>query len=334
MNEHTQSDVLIVGAGIAGLMAARTVAQQGAQVTLVESTERVGGRLATRAIGPGRADCGAQFFTARTPEFQNWVDRWLEDGLAFEWSRGWSSGSLGTTPSEGHPRYAVRGGMLALAEHLAQGLDVRRRSRLVSVMLQRGHWVALDERGQRYSASALILALPVPQALQLLDTGHIPLKPANRAALEAIQYEPCLGGLFWVNGEVHLPEPGAIQHPNAPITWIADNRQKGISPEATIITVHAGASYSRDLWRLPDRQVLVALESGLRLFKEFRTEIVEAHLERWPHAMPAATHSERCLLADDLPPLVFAGDAFGGPRVEGAALSGLAARVALAAGPA
>jgi renalase len=185
-----------------------------------------------------------------------------------------------------------------------------------------------------YSASALILALPVPQALQLLDAGNVLLRPANRAALEAIQYEPCLAGMFWVNGEVHLPKPGAIQHPNAPITWIADNRQKGISPEATIITVHAGASYSRDLWRLSDRQVLVALESGLRLFKDFRVEIVESHLERWPHAMPSAAYSERCLLAAGLPPLVFAGDAFGGPRVEGAALSGLAARVALAAGPA
>jgi renalase len=331
VNEHTQSDVLIAGAGIAGLMAARTVAQQGARVTLVESNERVGGRLMTRSIGPGRADCGAQFFTARTPEFQNWVDRWLEEGLAFEWARGWSSGSLGTGPSEGHPRYAIRGGMQALAEHLAQGLDVRLKSRLVAVTPQRGHWVALDEQGHVYTATGLVLALPLPVALQLLNAGHVSLEPANRAALEAIPYEPCLAGIFWVNGEVRLPEPGAIQHPNAPITWIADNQRKGISPEATVITVHAGVSYSRDLWHVPDRQALVALESGLRLFKDFRTEIIESHLERWPHAMPAALHADRYLLAAGLPPLVFAGDAFGGPRVEGAALSGLAARVALAA---
>lgn len=331
MSEHTPSDVLIAGAGMAGLMAARTIAQQGARVALVESNDRVGGRLATCSIGPGRADSGAQFFTVCTPEFQNWVDCWLEEGLAFEWSRGWSSGSLGTTPSEGRPRYAIRGGMLALAEHLAQGLAVRLRSRLVAVATQRGRWVARDDQGHVYAAAALILALPVPLALQLLDAGHVPLEPANRAALETIQYEPCLAGIFWINGEVHLPEPGAIQHPNAPITWIADNRRKGISPAATVITVHAGASYSRDLWPLPDRQVLSALESGLRLYKDVRTEIIQAHLERWPHATPAVLHTERYLLAGDLPPLVFAGDAFGGPRVEGAALSGLAARVALMA---
>jgi renalase len=331
VNEHTQSDVLIAGAGIAGLMAARTIAQQGARVTLVEGNDRVGGRLATCSIGPGRADSGAQFFTVRAPEFQIWVDRWLEEGLAFEWSRGWGSGSLGTTPSKEHPRYAIRGGMHALAEHLAQGVDVRLRSRLVAVATQRGRWIARDEQGHVYTAPALILALPVPLALQLLDAGRVPLEPANRTALDTIQYEPCLAGIFWINGEVRLPEPGVIQHPNAPITWIADNQRKGISPEATVVTVHAGASYSRDLWPLPDRQVLSALESGLRLYKDVRTETIQAHLERWPHATPAVLHAERCLLATDLPPLVFAGDAFGGPRVEGAALSGLAARVALTA---
>ena len=55
-----------------------------------------------------------------------------------------------------------------------------------------------------------------------------------------------------------------------------------------------------------------------------------AQLKRWRFATPQAIWPEPCWAAADGPgPLVLAGDAFAGPRVEGAALSGLAAADAL-----
>jgi renalase len=328
--QHTHSDVLVVGAGIAGLMAAQTLLDQRVSVTVLERQDHPGGRLATREVGPGRADHGAQFFTARSPEFRAWVDRWLAADLAYAWSTGWSNGSLGSIPPDGHPRYAVRGGMRALADHLAKALPVRYKAALTVITIQDNNWLAVDDKGRLYTASALVLALPVPLALQLLRAGEIPLTPGDQAALGAIRYEPCLAGLFWINGSVRLPEPGAIQRPNAPITWISDNRRKGISPEATVLTIHAGPSYSRELWKLPDWQVLVALQSPLRLYMDYEADMVQLHLERWVHATPATPHPDRYLVAADLPPLVFAGDAFGVTTIEGAALSGLAAGALLA----
>ncbi|MBE0566903.1 MAG: NAD(P)-binding protein [Krumholzibacteria bacterium] len=64
-NERTAADVLVVGAGMSGLMAAQTLTDQGVRVLVLEKDSSVGGRLATRRIGGGRADQGAQFFTAR-----------------------------------------------------------------------------------------------------------------------------------------------------------------------------------------------------------------------------------------------------------------------------
>ncbi|WP_162909450.1 NAD(P)/FAD-dependent oxidoreductase [Aggregatilinea lenta] len=325
MTESKQADVFIVGAGIAGLMAARELARRGAQVLVVEQDEAVGGRLATRHLGPGRADSGAQFFTAREAEFQAWVDRWLDAGLVYEWSRGWSDGSLGTTPATGHPRYAVRGGMQALATHLAAGLPVQTGTRIVSIVPDGAGWLARDAGGSAYHAPALILTPPVPVALGLLDPDAAALAPSDHAILTHIDYTPCLSGLFWMNGDMRLPEPGAVQRPNATITWIADNRRKGISPDATLVTIHAGPDYSRQYWDRSDTEALNALASALQLFKDYRTEIVQSRLDRWRYATPIGIYRERCLKASDLPPLIFAGDAFGGPRVEGAALSGLAA---------
>jgi len=72
--------------------------------------------------------------------------------------------------------------------------------------------------------------------------------------------------------------------------------------------------------------VLLALESGLRVYKDYETPVLESHLERWRCAMPTSVYPARCMLAEGLPLLVFAGDAFGGPRIEGAALSGCSGR--------
>ncbi|MEZ4517060.1 MAG: FAD-dependent oxidoreductase [Chloroflexota bacterium] len=103
-------DVLIVGAGLAGLTAARELSVAGLDVIVVEKGRLPGGRLATLAVGEGRADAGAQFFTVRTDEFAEVVDSWRREGLVFEWSRGWSDGSLAETVPDGYPRYAAIGG--------------------------------------------------------------------------------------------------------------------------------------------------------------------------------------------------------------------------------
>jgi predicted NAD/FAD-dependent oxidoreductase len=328
MNE--KADVLIIGAGLAGLMAATKLQQAGLKVQLVDKGSRVGGRLATRPFGEGRADYGAQFFTVRTPVFQEYVDRWLASGLVYVWSTGWADGSLGNEPAnDGYPRYAVRGGMNELAYHLAQGLTTAIDERVVTAKPTRDGWVAQGELGQVYTGRALILTPPVPQSLALVAAGGVMLARSDQTALARIVYAPCLAGIFQVEGLANLPEPGAVQQPDSAISWLADNQRKGISPEARVITVHAGPYYSREHWDDPAAAVLATLEAELSSYLTPEAVVQAAQLKRWRYALPTTCHPERFLQADFQPALIFAGDAFGGPRVEGAALSGLTAAEAV-----
>lgn len=331
MTQHHQTEVVIIGAGLAGLLAARQLRAAGIKAVILEQRDRLGGRLATRQIGPGLADHGAQFFTVREAAFRERVATWRDAGLVFEWARGWSDGSLDTAPPDGHPRYAVRGGMHALARHLAEGLDVRLRATLTAIAQQGAGWLVQDDRDQRYSTRALLLTPPVPAILPLLHAAGIPRAEADNTALNMIHFAPCLAGIFWIDGAVQLPEPGALQQPDAAITWIADNQRKGLSPDATLITVHAGTATSDSLWSQSDAEVLAVLESALRQHTAEDAHIVQQDLIRWRYAQPLALYPARYLQLADLPPLIFAGDAFGGPRVEGAALSGIAAGKALIA---
>ncbi len=330
--EH-QSDALIVGGGIAGLLAARGLRERGVTVIMADKAVRVGGRLATRRIGPGRGDHGAQFFTARAPEFQALVNEWSAAGLVYEWTRGFSRGTFDTSPPDGHPRYAVRGGMNNLAQHLAEQLkpevQIESSTRIVSLAPTPTGWQAQSDDGQVFNSRAVGLTAPVPQSLAVLGVER--LASADRAVLTAIEYEPCLTGIFWVQGEVEFPDGGALQTPDQPIIWMADNRNKGVSPEAVVVTVQAGPDYSRELRHLPETAALKLLRDAIEPYLVAPAVVKEGQLKAWSYALPKTIYPERYLLAANLPPLVFAGDAFGGPRVEGAALSGLEAGRVLAA---
>jgi renalase len=327
--EPVQTEFLVVGAGMAGLAAANLLQQAGRTALVLDKGRGVGGRMATRRIAGGRADHGAQFFTARSAEFRRRVDEWLAAGLIFEWSRGWSDGSLLTPKPDGYPRYAAAGGMTAVPKHLSRSLSTQLNTRLTRITAVADGWLAQDEVGNTYRSRALILTPPVPQSLELLKNGGVTLQSEDQAALEGIHYAPCLCALLHVAGPINLPAPGAIQRPEHAFAWLADNQAKGISPEARLITIHAGPGWSQAMWDAPEAEVLAQFQVGLAPFLVGETAVLAAQLKRWRYAIPIITHPEPTLVAGGLPPLAFAGDAFNGPRVEGAYLSGLSAAQSL-----
>jgi monoamine oxidase len=59
---HADADVVIVGAGLSGMIAARTVLQAGLTPLILEADERVGGRILTEEVLPGvPVELGAQW---------------------------------------------------------------------------------------------------------------------------------------------------------------------------------------------------------------------------------------------------------------------------------
>ena len=63
---------------MAGLTAARLIADAGQVASVLDKGRRAGGRMATRALAGGAsADYGAQFFTVRSEAFSVAVAQWL-----------------------------------------------------------------------------------------------------------------------------------------------------------------------------------------------------------------------------------------------------------------
>ncbi|MGY6499456.1 MAG: NAD(P)/FAD-dependent oxidoreductase [Acidimicrobiales bacterium] len=296
--------VVVIGAGVAGLTAARTLTAAGIDVSVLDKGRGVGGRLATRRVGDARLDHGAQFFTVRGDELGAVVDRAITDGAVVEWTRGFGE-------EDGYPRYRGADGMTRLAKWLADGVDVRLGVRVTDLA--------------EHPADGYVVTAPIPQALSILGwSGRLPA-PDVADRLASCTYNATLALLVVLDRSPDLPPPGAVQQPDHPLfTFVADNAAKGISA-VPAVTFHVGDEASRQLWDTPDEALVAHLVAEARPWLG-AAEVIDTQLVRWRYAGPTTPLPEPCLVVREEPqPIVLAGDAFDGPKVEGAFRSGLAA---------
>lgn len=307
--------VVVVGAGIAGLVAAAHLQSAGHEVVAFDKGRSPGGRLATRRIGDARLDHGAQFFTIRSDEFAAFAEPHIASGLVYEWCRGFDESP------DGYPRYAVRGGMNVLAKTVAAPVDVRCSALVFAI--RRGTatpWEVVLDTAEVVTADALVVTCPLPQSYSLLVPAEIDLPDT----LIRTDYDRTLALLATLDRPAAVPEPGGRQHPTDTLSFVADNQRKGIS-DTPAITVHANAEWSLAHWDTDPADVFAQLTVAASVYLGGAT-IIESQLKKWRFATPRTTWPEPCWSPPDTPgPLVLAGDAFAGAKVEGAVLSGLAA---------
>ena len=306
--------VVVVGAGIAGLMAAQSLSNSGHDVVVVDKGRSPGGRLATRRIDDATLDHGAQFFTVRESLFESHVSEWITSGVVTEWCRGFDST---TQNNDGFPRYRGVRGMTDIAKHLAQGLDVR--CNTLAFSIARGatsKWQLKIDDGSVLDADAIILTCPLPQAYALLVTASIEL-PESMLRTE---YDRTICLLAVLNQSSAVANLGGLQNPDETFSFIADNAIKGIS-SAVALTMHANPQFSLEHWDTSTDDVQhLLLERATPWIGD--ATVITSQIKKWRLATPQTIWPER-YWANDM--IVLAGDAFGGPKIEGAALSGLAA---------
>jgi len=306
--------VVVVGAGITGLIAAQSLSKNGHDVVVVDKGRSPGGRIATRRIDDATLDHGAQFFTVRDSLFESHVSEWIASGVVTEWCRGFDTTAQN---NDGYPRYRGVRGMTDIAKHLAQGLDVR--CNKLAFSIARGatsKWQLKIDDGSVLDADAIIVTCPLPQAYALLVTADIEL-PESMLRTE---YDRTICLLAVLNQSSAVTKPGGLQHPDETFSFIADNAIKGIS-SAVALTMHANPQISLKHWDTSTEDVqLLLLERASPWIGD--ATVITSQIKKWRLATPLTIWPER-YWANDM--IVLAGDAFGGPKIEGAALSGLSA---------
>ncbi len=252
--------MLVIGAGMSGLIAATVLKEHGVNVVVVDKGRGAGGRMSTRRLDVESQyayfDHGAQYFTVSHDDFAKYVERWLALGIVKPLNE-MLVRENGMPALSDEPRYIGSTGMNAVTKYLAESLRVLFSERVDKLSFNTD-WIAETDKGRTLTADAIMLSQPVPQSLELLTKSNIAIPQEIEQALNSIDYHPCIATLLLFEGiEPVLPYCG-IWFQGEPVAWACDNMRKGISPLPTL-TIHAGPLFSVEHWHSPDSYIVDAM---------------------------------------------------------------------------
>lgn len=295
--------IAVVGAGLAGVTAARALVSAGRAVTLFDKSPRVGGRLATRTGEdthgkPVRFDHGCQHLCAAGEPFAGVLRDWHAAGVV--------------TPRTDGPGFVAPGGMRSVVEHFAANLNFETGVKVSRVTPHSAGWtLAFEGARPAVECDWLVLTPPVPQTLDLLFHSGVGLPRELLLRLREVEYTRCLTVLAAGPGRV-----GA----SGLVDTAVDNHAKGVSPTGPAWTVQFTPAASENDWEA---------SADVLAWAAFGRAVPGAQVHRWKYGRPVNPVAESAACVPELR-LVLAGDGFGpGGSAESAHRSGLAAAALL-----
>lgn len=316
--------IAIIGAGAAGLGAARTLRHSQHQVTVFEKEHRVGGRLKTYQRDGFTFDMGATAIAPRGKALAQTMLTELDTSELCQVHLPIYIHQFGrVTPGRLHrdeiERYCYRPGNEHLGHLLAQGLDVR-----LGVEDLR-----LERDSDRYRVQgevfhAVFIGCPTPLATELLA------QIGEARALQNARYRPCLSvALGFAASLTNVAYHAAIDpEQRSPLTWLSLESLKcpDRAPAGhTAMVAQLGPFYSREHFDSPDSEI-VATSCDLvsRIYGPAFSEPVVHHVVRWKYSQPESTAWFESVNRRSATLLVI-GDGVMGGRVELAYESGVRA---------
>ncbi len=313
-------DIIIIGAGMAGLSCAGLLADAGLTVRVLDKGRGPGGRMAARrAEIAGETvsfDHGAQYFTARDSEFLAAIKTWEARGAVAAW------------PAAGADAWVGTPGMNGPVKAMAIDLDVHWDTRAMAITREGDIW-HVDAGEHSFTGKTILVAVPAEQASELLSD----IAPELAAIPAAVVSEPCWAVMAGFAKPLDVAQD-ALRDPEARISWAARNSAKPQRTGAEGWVFHASPARSREIIDMPKEEAAEALLADFFAQTGAQPETpVHLAAHRWLYALPSVAKSERHAHFDAEARIGIAGDYLHSPRVEGAWLSGAALAQRVLAAP-
>ncbi len=338
-------EIAVIGAGLTGLNAAHILHHAGHKVQVFEKSRGLGGRLAARRTDYGIFNHGAQYATARHPDFVQYLENAVQSGSAHRWAaKQWRNKPATQSGANDPAETWYRGypAMNKLVTPLNSGFDIQRNIRIAQIA------PLDDKRFQLYSVASsqqqqqqhqnqishgtfdgVIVAVPAPQCAELL----MPLSP-RFDAINNVKMAPCWAVMLAFAEPTLLPFD-VLSHPDPDISWIGRNPVPHEASPAThheCWTVHGSVDWSRNhleenAENIADHLTTIATEIFVKAGAKHPIPVFkQAH--RWRYARTTKPLGQSHFASAD-GRIIAAGDWCMGARIEAAFQSGEAAAHAM-----
>ena len=346
-------NIAIIGAGMAGITAARTLLKAGHKVTVFEKSLSSGGRMATRATLLGNFDHGTQYFTVRDARFELALN--TVPGTQ-ELIKPWSVTSVRVLDAHGsvleaarppkEPHFVAKPGMDALVEHWSKPIpaqhflkDTQVNTIQVDPKDQKKWLLKTSSKNGKLNNHAgfdhVILAIPAPQVVELLmqstpkiqETGFI-------KALKQVEIGPCWTLMIAFPqasqpGLAHLgPQWNAAKSTHHRIAWLSRESSKPARGSIERWTIQANTKWSSEHLHDDPSRITGKLLKGFSELTGIYAEPGRNELHRWLYAQTIKPLGQPFLWDAQLG-VGTCGDWHIGHRVEDAFVSGLSLALAI-----
>ena len=313
--------VAVLGAGIAGLAAARELGRSGAEAVVYEAESRVGGRCQTISLDGYTFDPAAISVTPRNMAIERVMFEELDtDGLIKIEQPIYAHDGRRTFTSHAPEidQYCYVQGMQRLPELLADGVDVRLRQRVERIEEKNSRFVVRGE-----SFDAVVLTVPTPDAVAMLEARSDVRKAHNT------RYRRCISVVLGFDRKTDVPYHAVVADESAhPLNRLCIETAKtpGRAPTGhTALTVLFGPKYSKWHFESPEGELLkdALIDIGRILGEGYETPTV-TRTYRWVHGI-VETNASFQTVNPAGSRIVVAGDGVMGGRIEYAYDSGVKA---------
>jgi predicted NAD/FAD-dependent oxidoreductase len=326
-------DVIVIGAGMAGLTCAQQLKQAGLDVTIVEKSAGVGGRMATRRLQGTWVDHGAQLVSVKSDSFGRFIRKLQEKGIVQEWTRNVyqlsASGLRPPNADKRHPRYCCPMGMTAIAKYLANDIPILNNARIIDVSHNDLKWQLVTDRQEVLETSAIVSTIPAPQFLPIFEEVLAPA-PSFLQAVQSVKFAPSVTIMAGYSASNSVPvEWQAIRCIDDPILdWISyDSSKHPDQSSQPVFVLQSTAEFAKQSMEEPDLEIAgkPLLNQAGRLLEKWLASPEWWQVHRWRYALAEESLGVSCLSTSIPLSLVCAGDWCAGKNIEAAYHSGLAA---------